>query len=72
MGDGISTLSQSLRELGFEIGRFKTGTPCRLNARSIDLAKCERQNGDRSASGLFISTGNSNQRTGRAVHFERE
>ena len=27
MGDGISTLSQSLRELGFEIGRFKTGTP---------------------------------------------
>src|ERR1700719_1321967 len=46
MGDGISTLSQSLRELGFEIGRFKTGTPCRLNARSIDLWKCERQNGD--------------------------
>ena len=46
MGDGISTLSQSLRELGFEIGRFKTGTPCRLNARSIDLEKCERQNGD--------------------------
>src|SRR3984893_3649633 len=46
MGDGISTLSQSLRELGFEIGRFKTGSPCRLNARSIDLWKCERQNGD--------------------------
>src|ERR1700719_1896246 len=46
MGDGVSTLSQSLRTLGFEIGRFKTGTPCRLNARSIDLWKCERQNGD--------------------------
>ena len=46
MGDGISTLSQSLRELGFEIGLFKTGTPCRLNARSIDLASCEPQNGD--------------------------
>src|ERR1700722_10955430 len=46
MGDSVSTLSQSLRELGFEIGRFKTGTPCRLNARSIDLGKCERQNGD--------------------------
>ena len=46
MGDGISTLSQSLRELGFEIGRFKTGTPCRLNARSIDLTQCERQDGD--------------------------
>jgi tRNA uridine 5-carboxymethylaminomethyl modification enzyme len=46
MGDGVSTLSQNLRELGFEIGRFKTGTPCRLNARSIDLTRCERQDGD--------------------------
>jgi tRNA uridine 5-carboxymethylaminomethyl modification enzyme len=46
MGDGVSTLSQSLQELGFEIGRFKTGTPCRLNARSIDLGACERQDGD--------------------------
>ncbi|MBV8377654.1 MAG: tRNA uridine-5-carboxymethylaminomethyl(34) synthesis enzyme MnmG [Verrucomicrobia bacterium] len=46
MGDGVSTLSDSLRELGFEIGRFKTGTPCRLNARSIDFARCERQDGD--------------------------
>src|SRR5262249_99070 len=27
MGDGVSTLSDSLRQLGFEIGRFKTGTP---------------------------------------------
>src|ERR1700722_13458756 len=49
MGDGVSTLSQSLQELGFEIGRFKTGTPCRLNARSIDLSACERQDGDRPA-----------------------
>ena len=46
MGDAVSTLSQSLQELGFEIGRFKTGTPCRINARSIDLARCERQVGD--------------------------
>jgi len=46
MGDTVSTLSQSLQELGFEIGRFKTGTPCRLNARSIDLTRCERQDGD--------------------------
>src|SRR5215207_598430 len=28
MGDSVSTLSDSLRELGFEVGRFKTGTPC--------------------------------------------
>src|SRR5271165_790011 len=46
MGDGVSTVSESLRALGFEIGRFKTGTPCRLNARSIDFGRCERQDGD--------------------------
>src|SRR5262249_33495227 len=34
MGDTVSTLSDSLRQLGFEIRRFKTGTPCRLNGRS--------------------------------------
>src|ERR1700677_2611862 len=46
MGDSVSTLSDSLKELGFEIGRFKTGTPCRLNGRSIDFSKCEKQHGD--------------------------
>ena len=34
MGDSISTLSDNLKELGFEVGRFKTGTPCRLLART--------------------------------------
>lgn len=46
MGDTMSTLSDSLRELGFEVGRFKTGTPCRLLAKSIDFTQCERQDGD--------------------------
>jgi len=46
MGDSFSTLSDSLRELGFEVGRFKTGTPCRLNGRTIDFSRCERQEGD--------------------------
>jgi tRNA uridine 5-carboxymethylaminomethyl modification enzyme len=46
MGDGISTLSDNLKELGLEVGRFKTGTPCRLLAKSIDLSVCERQDGD--------------------------
>jgi tRNA uridine 5-carboxymethylaminomethyl modification enzyme len=46
MGDEPSSFSTSLRELGFEIGRFKTGTPCRLNGRSIDFDLCERQDGD--------------------------
>lgn len=46
MGDASSTVSDSLKQLGFEVERFKTGTPCRLNGRSIDLSKCERQDGD--------------------------
>jgi tRNA uridine 5-carboxymethylaminomethyl modification enzyme len=46
MGDSISTLSDSLRHLGFEVKRFKTGTPCRINSRSIDFTKCEEQPGD--------------------------
>ena len=46
MADSVSSLSDSLRSLGFEIGRFKTGTPCRLCGRSIDFSKLERQNGD--------------------------
>ncbi len=46
MGDAPSTLSDDLRRLGFEVRRFKTGTPCRLNGRSIDFSRCERQDGD--------------------------
>jgi tRNA uridine 5-carboxymethylaminomethyl modification enzyme len=46
MGDAPSNLSQSLKDLGFEIERFKTGTPCRINGRSIDFARCEVQPGD--------------------------
>jgi tRNA uridine 5-carboxymethylaminomethyl modification enzyme len=46
MGDGISTISDSLKDLGIEIERFKTGTPCRLNGRSINTNLCERQDGD--------------------------
>ncbi|MEJ6567510.1 MAG: tRNA uridine-5-carboxymethylaminomethyl(34) synthesis enzyme MnmG [Akkermansiaceae bacterium] len=46
MGDASSTVSESLKELGFDVDRFKTGTPCRLNGRSIDFSKCERQDGD--------------------------
>ena len=46
MGDATSTLSDDLRRLGFEVERFKTGTPCRLNGKSINFAKCEAQHGD--------------------------
>ena len=46
MGDATSNVSEALKRLGFQVDRFKTGTPCRLNARSIDFSKCERQDGD--------------------------
>src|SRR4051812_7155562 len=46
MADTSSGLSQNLRELGFEVGRFKTGTPCRISGRSIDFSKCQVQEGD--------------------------
>ena len=46
MADAHSSLSENLRQLGFEVGRFKTGTPCRLNSRSIDFSRCEIQLGD--------------------------
>ena len=46
-GDAASNaLSQSLLSLGFELRRFKTGTPPRLNGRTIDFSKVEPQPGD--------------------------
>src|SRR6266487_2909263 len=46
MADASSALSEVLRQLGFTVGRFKTGTPCRLNGRSIDFSQCHVQLGD--------------------------
>src|SRR6058998_2206553 len=46
MADTSSGLSENLRQLGFMVGRFKTGTPCRINSRSIDFLQCEVQLGD--------------------------
>jgi tRNA uridine 5-carboxymethylaminomethyl modification enzyme len=46
-GEGTTNaLSQSLTQLGFELRRFKTGTPCRLNGRTIDFAALQIQPGD--------------------------
>ena len=39
-------LTESLISLGFSVRRFKTGTPARVDARTIDYSKCEIQRGD--------------------------
>ena len=46
-GEGTTTgISGALNRLGFRLERFKTGTPPRLNSRTIDYSKTEIQPGD--------------------------
>src|SRR5262249_39829432 len=46
-GEGTTTgLSAALTRLGLKLARFKTGTPPRLNGRTIDFDRCELQPGD--------------------------
>lgn len=48
--DGVfpaNKLSECLKKLDMELVRFKTGTPARVNKRSLDFSKMEIQNGDK-------------------------
>lgn len=42
----VLSLSDNLREIGIELGRFKTGTPPRIHKRSVDFSKFKIQPGD--------------------------
>jgi tRNA uridine 5-carboxymethylaminomethyl modification enzyme len=55
MADASSSLSADLQEMGFQVGRFKTGTPCRVNGRSIDFARCSIQLGDEPPCGFTFN-----------------
>ncbi len=50
-------LAQNLRELGFEVGRLKTGTTPRLDGRTINYSVLERQDGDDPPRPFSFSTG---------------
>lgn len=50
-------LSDSLRRIGVELVRFKTGTPPRINRRSIDFSKLEVQEGDDEITPFSFETG---------------
>ena len=41
-----TALTKNLIELGYKVRRFKTGTPARLDGRTVDFEKCEIQYGD--------------------------
>ncbi|HIS29057.1 MAG TPA: tRNA uridine-5-carboxymethylaminomethyl(34) synthesis enzyme MnmG [Candidatus Avamphibacillus intestinigallinarum] len=49
-------LSENLEELGFELTRFKTGTPPRVKSQSIDYSKTEIQPGDEKPQGFSYET----------------
>jgi len=52
---GATGITEQLIELGFESGRMKTGTPPRLDSRSIDYSKTEEQKGDANPSKFSYS-----------------
>lgn len=49
-------LSNCLKDLGVQILRFKTGTPARINRRSVDFSKLEVQNGDETITPFSFET----------------
>lgn len=57
LGDQASNhLPKSLRVLGFEMGRFKTGTPPRLDGRSLDYEQMQSQPGEEPPCGISFFT----------------
>jgi len=71
MADASSSLSANLQEIGFQVGRFKTGTPCRLNGRSIDFTRCSIQLGDEPPSGFAFSLDEIGSRLGEIFTLNR-
>jgi tRNA uridine 5-carboxymethylaminomethyl modification enzyme len=63
-GEGTTSgISGALHRLGFRLERFKTGTPCRLNGRTIDFTRTEIQPGDDDPEPFsYLTTGDARRR----------
>jgi tRNA uridine 5-carboxymethylaminomethyl modification enzyme len=70
MGEKASTgITEQLVELGFESKRLKTGTPPRIDGRSLDYSKMEEQKGDEEISGFsFLDTKKLKPENQRSCH----
>jgi tRNA uridine 5-carboxymethylaminomethyl modification enzyme len=52
-GSSITGVPSSLRSIGFELGRLKTGTPPRVKRSTVDKGKCDEQLGDDPCPGFY-------------------
>lgn len=69
MGEKAATgLTEQLQELGFESGRMKTGTPPRVDGRSLDFEKMEEQPGDSNPSRFSYSNKSEALKKQRSCH----
>jgi len=68
-GEGASTgITEDLVKLGFEAGRMKTGTPPRVDGRSLDYSKMEVQGGDEVTSKFSFTDETTPLKTQRPCH----
>ena len=76
MGEKAATgITEQLVKLGFESDRLKTGTPPRIDGRSLDYTKMEEQKGDEEITGFSFldteKTRNNKKAVGLLIQFAR-
>ena len=60
-GSSTTGVPSSLRNIGFELGRLKTGTPPRVKRSTVDKDKCDKQLGDNPCPGFYSDVLNVDQ-----------
>ncbi len=61
-------LAATLKKLGFDLGRLKTGTPARLDGRTIDWAATQEQPGDDAARAVLVPDGGDHDAADQLLH----